>query len=96
MKDYSMMNLTKGFFLKMDSEVMNVEVDHKSVLIALGLMNGNLAIVDTNTSQLRYMIQTSPNMYSISSLKWKYDEEDVITVLNAEGLINSFNLNTNK
>lgn len=59
-------------------------------------MNGNLAIVDTNTSQLRYMIQTSPNKFSISSLKWKYDQEDVITVLNAEGLINSFNLNTNK
>lgn len=50
MKDYSMINLNKGFSLKMDSEVMNVRIDDNNKFIALGMMNGNLGIVDITTS----------------------------------------------
>jgi WD40 repeat protein len=90
--------INKNCCLKMEAELMNLRVNPTGALVACGLLNGSIAIVDIDNGRLVKSFPTSHGRFSVTSIRWKpvYYSNSVFTATNADGSVSSFDLSSGK
>ena len=90
--------ISQKYSIKLEAEVMSVRFNPQSSLLACGLNNGSVVLLDNENASVLKTLTASFEKFSVNSVRWKPNNvnNNIITAASTDGYLICYNLTTNK
>lgn len=96
--DHIQHQLSQKYSIMLESEVMAVRYNNSATILACGLNNGTVVLIDNDKASVIKSFLTSFEKYPVTSLRWKPNTQNsqILTISSSEGHLMCYNATLDK
>lgn len=90
--------LSQKYSIKLENDVMSVRYNTTGSILACGLTNGNLVLIDNDNASILKSFTVSFNKFSVNAIRWKPNNSgnQLVTVGSTDGNLLCYNATSSK